>query len=84
MPFLPAMVAAENPTDPVLAPNSSVLGALLWLLLVLALGHVGRQGLPLHLRQQALLDQRRFLEARIAVHLHQLIDLAGLERNAKR
>ena len=70
-------------TDPVFLPDARVLGALLLLLVLAFLRQVNGQGLPLHLRQQTLLDQRRLLETRIAIHFHQLIDLTGPERNAR-
>ena len=61
-------------TYPVLLPYSCEL-ALLLLLFLLLLREVDGQGLALHLRQQALLHQGRLLEARVTVHLHQLVDL---------
>ena len=70
----------DNSTYPVLLPNACELGLLLLLLLVPpALGQVDGQGLPLHLRQQALLHQWGLLEARVAVHLHQLIYLSDTQ-----
>ena len=60
------------PTYPLFLPDA-ILG-LLWPPLR---GSLNWQGSTLHLGQQAVLHQLRPLEPRVAVHLHQAVDLGG-------
>ena len=46
-------------------------------------GWANRQGISLHVSEEALLHQVRLLEPHVAVHLQQLIDLCGDQQETR-